>query len=128
MHTFGAVILAIVATVIMQLLFGFVSTFLVTLIYASTGMFIIPMIIVLAILGCGYFGGTYFALTLVPGANKTITMLVMMAFIVAGTAWNVAKLGRNDSATLLVLMVLSGIAALLGVFFAKHSYEAEQHR
>jgi hypothetical protein len=127
MHTFGAVILAVVGVVLVQFVLGFVSAFLFEAIVTSTGAIWLPILIMIGLTACGYYGGLYFALKLVPRADSRIAFFIVVAVIVLGSAAGIiGSLTEYDSVVLIVIQVVNGIAAMVGVLIARSHIDQER--
>jgi hypothetical protein len=118
MHTFGAVVLAIVGTILMQVLLALIDSIFWAPMYNSVGP-ILPTILLVGLMGFAYFGGTTFALGVVPKSNPTIVSSVIIAIVLIGTILQVSKNSSTDHAFVYVLQILSGISAAFGALVAR---------
>jgi hypothetical protein len=118
MHTFGAIILAIVGTLLMQFILTGVSSLLLGPMYDSVGL-ILPLMMIAAFTGFSHYGGLYFALGLVPKANPKATLVLILAMIVVLFIYNISKLAKTGFGPPVILLLINSVAAVVGSLVAK---------
>jgi hypothetical protein len=126
MHSLGAIVLAAIAGFILDFLFGLGFSYLAPVMAGSVGVFL-PLLIKIALTGAAYFGGMYFALTLVPLSNSKTVMGVMLAYAALTTVYSIIKVA-GSGAPMFVHVVQTGlfIAIAFGLWVARSMVEGER--
>lgn len=126
MHTLGAIVLSFIAALTMQFLLGYVTQFLFPLMLGSVGVFL-PAVLGIAFTACTYFGGVYFALTLIPGSNARTVANVLIGFAIVVTIYQIAKaLDAGAPGIVVVFMAVGCAASVAGAWIARTMVESER--
>ncbi|MEQ8506059.1 MAG: hypothetical protein RIB80_12100 [Rhodospirillales bacterium] len=119
MHTFGSVVLALIAVLLMQALLVFVGGVLGQAIISTTGVVWIPFILMVGLSGCATYAGVYFSLKVASSGNAKITFyFIAFILVLSGGAGLIKEIGNNEIALAASLLcnTVSGIfGAWLGM-------------
>ena len=118
MYTFGAVLLAIIGSLFMQFLLGLISSLLAVPMYESVGYFL-PILLIVVFTGFAHYGGLCFALLLVPGADASKTLRIVVSIIIFLTAYGLVKEKTDQGYISGIMLILNCLAAVIGSYYAK---------
>lgn len=118
MHSLGAVILAFIGTVLMQTVLGTISYFLLGPMLSSVGP-LIPTVLVFGLTGFAFYGGSIFALGVVPKSNPKIVVGAIIAMVLVGTSVQIYRNSNDQPVIVYFLQLLTGAGAIVGAFAAK---------
>lgn len=118
MHTFGAVILAIVFGVIVQLIFGLIGTTFAHLVESTTGIQWLGYIMITGLVGCGAFGSLYCALKIVQSASAKITFYTIALLFVASGVRGLIQEIDGGTVSIGIFLAFNTLASLIGAWVA----------
>lgn len=120
MHTFGAIVLALIGVLLMQALIGLAASYLVGAIASTTGTVWMPLLLGAAFNGCAVYGGLIFALNVAKKSSPKITYYVVLGILLLSLVGSiVATLKEPGSHTALIVgQVLYFIAGAIGGWIA----------
>ena len=130
MHTFGAIVLALIGVLLMQALIGLGASYLVGAIASTTGAVWIPILLGAGFNGCAVYGGLLFALKVAKNGNPKVTFYVVFGMLLLSLIGSIVATTREPGVptALIVGQVLYFIAGAIGGWIAMIIVIAESVR
>lgn len=124
MHTFGSIVLAFVAVLLMQALLVFVGGYLSYAITSTTGVAWISYMLMLGLSGCATYAGLFFSLKVASSGNAKVTFyFISSVLVLSGGVGVVKELGNNEISLAISLLCNTG-AGLFGAWLGtQHAVE-----